>query len=166
MVSIYVLELECGKYYIGKTNNPQFRLSQHFSASGSAWTSKYHPLRVIEIINDCDDFDEDKYTKIYMSKYGIDNVRGGAYCQLVLSPSIRDYLVRELRGANNQCFLCGSSEHFSNKCNNMREVWLCDYCDEEFDDMGLCLNHEQICKIRLEECKDSDMENLTIVKLT
>ena len=35
MVFIYVLELENKKYYIGKTNNPKFRLDQHFNLNGS-----------------------------------------------------------------------------------------------------------------------------------
>ena len=31
MVFIYIIQLEQGKYYIGKTNNPQFRLESHFT---------------------------------------------------------------------------------------------------------------------------------------
>lgn len=40
MVFIYVLELQEGKYYIGKTDNPKFRLENHFNCNdyGSAWT--------------------------------------------------------------------------------------------------------------------------------
>ena len=37
MVYIYILQLEQGKYYIGKTNNPQFRMERHFNFTGSAW---------------------------------------------------------------------------------------------------------------------------------
>ena len=38
MTNIYILKLKNNKYYIGKTNNPQFRLTQHFDSNGSAWT--------------------------------------------------------------------------------------------------------------------------------
>ena len=57
MVYIYILQLEQGKYYVGKTNNPLFRLEQHFNSNGSVWTTKYNPISVLEIINDCDEYD-------------------------------------------------------------------------------------------------------------
>jgi predicted GIY-YIG superfamily endonuclease len=47
MIYIYVIKLEKGKYYIGKTSNPQFRLQSHFDSNGSSWTKKYKPLKVI-----------------------------------------------------------------------------------------------------------------------
>ena len=84
MVFIYILQLENNKYYVGKTNNPQFRLEQHFNSTGSAWTTKYKPLSVLEMIKDCDEYDEDKYTRKYMDKFGVDNVRGGSFCEEVL----------------------------------------------------------------------------------
>ena len=79
MVFIYIIQLEKGKYYIGKTNNPQFRLESHFNSTGSEWTKIYKPLRVIELKPNCDDYDEDKITRQYMDKYGINNVRGGSF---------------------------------------------------------------------------------------
>ena len=82
---VYVLLLQNNKYYIGKTSNPNFRLAQHFNFNGSAWTKKYKPIRLVKLIPNCDKYDEDKYTKKYMGKYGINNVRGGAYCSMVLS---------------------------------------------------------------------------------
>ena len=36
MVFIYVLQLQDKKFYIGKTDNPQFRLNSHFNYNGSA----------------------------------------------------------------------------------------------------------------------------------
>ena len=68
MVYIYVLKLEKGKYYVGKTNNPYFRLESHFNSNGSAWTQKYKPIKILKIIDNCDDYDEDKYTRKYMDK--------------------------------------------------------------------------------------------------
>jgi predicted GIY-YIG superfamily endonuclease len=63
MVFIYILKLQQGKYYVGKTTNPSFRLESHFNANGSAWTKKYAPIKVLELLLDKDDYDEDKYTK-------------------------------------------------------------------------------------------------------
>ena len=40
MVYIYAIKLEKGKYYIGKTTHPQFRLQSHFDSNGSYWTKK------------------------------------------------------------------------------------------------------------------------------
>ena len=79
MVYIYTLKLKQGKYYVGKTSHPNFRIESHFNSEGSGWTKMYNPIKILEIIPNCDDYDEDKYTKIYMDKYGIDNVRGGSY---------------------------------------------------------------------------------------
>ncbi len=79
MVYIYTLQLEQGKYYIGKTKNPHFRLESHFNSNGSEWTKLYKPIKVIELKPNCDDYDEDKIKRIYMDKYGINNVRGGSF---------------------------------------------------------------------------------------
>ena len=76
MVYIYILKLQENKYYVGKTNNPSFRIENHLNGDGSSWTTIYKPLKLVEMIPNCDDYDEDKYTQKYMDKYGIDNVRG------------------------------------------------------------------------------------------
>ncbi len=117
MVYIYVLKLENNKYYIGKTDNPNIRLNAHFKCNGSEWTKKYNPLEIIEIIPDCDKYDEDKYTKIYMDKYGIDNVRGGSYVKLELDTDTIKFLQKESIATNDKCFNCGMNGHFSKDCN-------------------------------------------------
>ena len=116
MVYIYTIKLENGKYYIGKTTNPRFRLDKHFNLSGSQWTKLHKPVKVIEIKDNCDDYDEDKITKQYMNKYGIDNVRGGSYVQIELSRVQKDALKLELNGSNDACFKCGKIGHFANEC--------------------------------------------------
>lgn len=47
MVTIYILELENQKYYVGKTENPEVRIDSHFQGEGSVWTKKYKPIRVL-----------------------------------------------------------------------------------------------------------------------
>ena len=122
MVFIYVLQLEQRKYYIGKTNNPTFRLENHFNSNGSAWTKKYKPIKVLELIPDCDDYDEDKHTRKYMDKYGIDNVRGGSFCEINLNENNIATLNQMSNGTNNKCFTCGSEEHFANNCNKKEKL--------------------------------------------
>ena len=112
---VYVLELSGNKFYVGKTNSPEFRLQKHFDANGSAWTKKYKPLRVVEVVNG-DDFDEDKYTLQYMQNYGIDNVRGGSFCELQLTQETKNVITKMLQSATDKCFNCGLSGHFANKC--------------------------------------------------
>jgi len=92
VVYLYVLKLAGGKWYIGKTDHLNGRLSDQFSGKGAEWCKRYTPLDVHEVINNCDDFDEDKYVKKYMSEYGIDNVRGGSYVQFNLAREQLNFL--------------------------------------------------------------------------
>ena len=51
MVTIYILGLQHGKYYVGKTRNklPEERILDHFvgDGSGSAWTIEHLPVRIV-----------------------------------------------------------------------------------------------------------------------
>jgi len=133
MVHIYILELQENKYYIGKTNNPQIRINSHFNSNGSAWTRKYKPIKVLELIPDCDDYDEDKYTRIYMDKFGIENVRGGSFVTIELDKNTVKYLKRMSNGTNDKCFICSKDGHFARDCKENSELEYentncCDYC--------------------------------------
>jgi len=154
MIYIYALKLQNGKYYVGKTSNPYFRIESHFNAEGSEWTKLHKPIKLLELIKG-DDYDEDKYTKIYMDKYGIDNVRGGSYVSVKLDKETKNQLIKNSNSTNNRCFKCGEKGHFakdckvyddSSNCSEQTVIWCCEYCNKEFEDEAKCEYHEKYCK--------------------
>ena len=89
-------------------------LAEHFKwVSGSR---KYKPIKVLELLSNCDNFDEDKYTLKYMEKYGINNVRGGSFCEVKLSEENKNTIKKMLDGSTDKCYICGENGHFANKC--------------------------------------------------
>jgi predicted GIY-YIG superfamily endonuclease len=114
--TVYVLELENGKYYIGRTTNLDERVESHFNGVGSAWTRKHKPLRLLESRPNVSKFVEDACTKEYMAKYGINNVRGGSYCQVNLSSKTVEVLNSELDKTHDRCYHCHAKGHHANDC--------------------------------------------------
>ena len=164
---LYVLQLADNKWYVGKTTDAATRFKQHVSGTGSAWTKLYRPIKMVESRPLKNAYDETNTTKDLMKKYGIDNVRGGAYVQPVLSEDVEKVLKQELRGDSDNCFKCGLKGHFANKCpatpfvpdsvvnlpmskpeliESTAESHECSYCDRTFTTKYGCSVHERSCK--------------------
>lgn len=86
--SLYVLELENDKWYVGISSDLTKRLDQHRFGKGAKWTQLYKPIRVA-YTEDLGMIDysvaaatETMRTKQAMRKYGTENVRGGSFCQI------------------------------------------------------------------------------------
>jgi predicted GIY-YIG superfamily endonuclease len=114
--NIYVLKLEGGKYYVGKSHDLITRYQQHLNGEGSAYTRKYRPVKMVQTITNVSPFEEDKITKEYMSKYGVENVRGGSYANPELTDFQLEALRAEMCSANDLCSNCGRSGHFIKDC--------------------------------------------------
>jgi predicted GIY-YIG superfamily endonuclease len=157
MTNIYILKLQGGKYYVGKTDDIYSRYQQHLDGKGSYWTRKYKPLSVEKVIENASPFDEDKYVKEYMAKYGIDKVRGGCYVTETLDDIQEHTLQTEIWAAQDRCTNCGKKGHFVKNCKETRDingkeieyedelVFACEYCDKEYSAESICLAHEKVC---------------------
>lgn len=116
--NLYILKLTNNKYYIGTTyKNVHLRIREHLKGIGAKWTKLYKPVNILETFKTFDKFDEDKYTKIYMNEFGIENVRGGSYSKINLEQYQIKALELEFKTANNQCFKCGKLGHLASRCN-------------------------------------------------
>jgi predicted GIY-YIG superfamily endonuclease len=164
--NIYVLRLENGKVYVGKSNDVNKRYSQHLDGSGSAWTKKYKPVSIEKVILNASPFDEDKITKEYMLEYGVENVRGGSYTQIKLPDEQLNNLEKEICSAKNLCFKCGGAGHFAKYCNATSNSdseeedeyeWGCDYCDRTFTTKFGCSVHEKSCSRKQEEVEEENV---------
>ena len=173
MEQLYILQLEGGKYYVGKTASPSDRYKQHLAGTGAAWTKKFKPVKMIETRALKDAHDETNMTKDLMKKYGVDNVRGGAYTTVALDDATKAVLEREFRGNSDACYKCGLGGHFAKRCpvtvreedsaavwvpgkpwpratkdhesDEEENVWGCNHCGKEFKRMILAIQHERRC---------------------
>ena len=131
MVTVYVLKLEKGKYYVGKTNHDFQRLEQHKSGRGASWTKKYKPLSIVSVQSGMKSVDEDLITLQTMKKFGIENVRGGKWYRVKMSKKsvleIEELIkankikkpkktTRNRSKKNQLCSRCGRNSHSLSKC--------------------------------------------------
>lgn len=120
--NVYVLRLQGGNYYIGKSNDVIGRYQEHLQGNGCSWTRKYTPLSLLESRDNVSPFEEDKITKEYMAKYGIDKVRGGSYVSEVLDETQRSAVQKEIWAATDSCTQCGRKGHFVKDCNATTDI--------------------------------------------
>ena len=104
---VYILPLVHGKFYVGTTSFPLKRLRQHRQGEGSLWTRKYPPVKGYSMLrlvpNDVEvGLFEDMWLKQVMFEHGIENTRGGSYCQLELSVGQKEILRKELNHCSRQ----------------------------------------------------------------
>ncbi len=126
---IYVLKCEEGKYYVGKSYDFPSRYKKHLAGEGAFWTKRYKPIGFVELLGNVDKYDEDKYVWKYMEKYGIDNVRGGSYSQMILSPELRKCAERHINSGANLCYACSGYGHLIRECPKKRKR------EEEIDEV-------------------------------
>lgn len=116
--TIYKLNLENGKKYVGKTTDVDRRMDQHFSGNGSKVTKKFKPIdgkTIDEVPGFFSDDVEQEYTEDYIEKYGYNNVRGGYYTnsQTLEKNNKKRYVTKKKQM---KCYKCGKYGHYANQC--------------------------------------------------
>ena len=94
IILTYVLKLEGGYFYVGRTDDLNKRYAEHADGKGAEWTKLHPPVTIYRVyLGNVEDIITDKFR----DKYGNHMVRGGAYVS-VLDP-------------NKKCFNNASSEY-------------------------------------------------------
>ena len=95
MAYIYILKLEQNKWYVGYSKHPEKRIHKHINSNSKANWIKLYPVLQVEAIIKGTREKENEVTIAYMSKYGIDNVRGGDWSQPKMTktpPKLFEYI--------------------------------------------------------------------------
>lgn len=98
---IFISRLSHGKLFIGDARKIR-----------NKWTRRYKFIEIDHVVFGCDNVD--RLTLIYMSRYGIENVRGGRFVKMKLPHFAEKLILREI-GACERCFEFG-------RCNCQRRV--------------------------------------------
>jgi len=82
-ITLYVLALEDGCYYVGQSADPMVRMEAHMQGKGAAWTKAHRPISLLERRpaesknwKHAEEI-ENQLTRMMMRKYGWERVRGG-----------------------------------------------------------------------------------------
>ena len=82
-MSVYVLELEGGNFYVGYSDGIPRRIAEHWLGRGSMWTRTHPPVRMLDAVPGGKDL-ENATTIALMIKHDWRHVRGGAWCSTEL----------------------------------------------------------------------------------
>jgi len=118
---VYILELEGKKFYVGQSNCKRQRILEHKSKRGAAFTRKHgvvneHSPR-LSTPRSISLAAERLETLQHMIIYGVDNVRGSAWCQEELTPQQREDIAKAIdEEVYERCYGCKIQGHFVNDC--------------------------------------------------
>jgi len=149
--TLYILKLTGGKYYVGKSADVAQRFKQHLTGRGSAWTNMYKPVSILETRPITSIHDETNVTKDLMKKYGVSNVRGGAYTAVDLPVEQEDMIRHEMRSSTDACYKCGKPGHFANRCTRKSSFTGTCGCGKSFLDFDEFMSHNRACITRAAE---------------
>ena len=122
LYTVFTLELEGGKYYVGRSESVDRRLREHYAGEGTEFTKLHRPLaeQQVEKVS-CKSKDEAtavvaKRTLELMSEKGIENVRGSQHSRINLGEKTKKALQHEIDVLKNNCYECHEPGHMAQSC--------------------------------------------------
>ncbi len=103
------------------------------------------------------DHQEDNTTLDMMRERGIDNVRGGVFCQPQLTPADERAAKKSIAGMRGACIRCFRTSHLANKCFAKTDAYGCDLQP----DGGGAAKRSSFSFWRKEETAEDDTEDNT-----
>ena len=131
---VYVLQLQNGGYYVGKSDDIDARVQQHKSGGGSAWCRhkggvvKEMPTVFHGSLGDISSWEMNE-TVTQMLLHGYANVRGWEFTSCgPLSTGELDMIKHVVMGQADACRNCGNGGHFAESCltSTVKARWLVD----------------------------------------
>jgi hypothetical protein len=148
--SVYVLELQHGFFYVGKSHDIQKRVMQHAHGQEacSHWCKKYGPMVAVhppmtKHTVDMDTWERDELVA-RMMKHGFHCVRGWQILDPTETLSQGSYCTVKnlIMGSKDLCRLCGHFGHFVKDCMHIRQQdkasWL-----QRLDAAAVCCVQQQ-----------------------
>ena len=126
---VYVLKLNNGKYYVGKSETSvKNRLKHHFSGNGSEWTKLHGIIGKIDTstvpMDDIESWERAETLHVAL-KYGIENVRGHQFTRIVLRDSDINDFEKQVCERKDLCRRCGRNGHMISRCvSHTRTNWM------------------------------------------
>ena len=150
MTSVYILKLKNNKYFVGRTSKTSYELQKSIkydTLNGLhtyEWLLVHEPIFLYDVIMDCKENDEEKYTIQYMQQFGIDNVRGSKYKDVILSDNTVKNIISKIHDSERFCIHCKKTMRFYFICEcTFKSQWECSLCDATFDSHGKAKHHEK-----------------------
>lgn len=128
LVDIYVLKLECDKYYVGKISSNHATKSIFYDSvikaewSKIEWLQLYKPKDIIKMYINQEFFHDEIILYQYMKKYGIDNVRGSIYTDVILSHQVKEFILRKIHELEKNQSLLYKLKRFFHKKIKHKEI--------------------------------------------
>lgn len=131
---VYVIVLDNGKRYVGKSENIPTRIQQHKHGNGSAWCKQngtvtlWQDTAITPMLDDLNVWEQTE-TIAQMIEHGCNNVRGWEFTSCNLLTKLECELFERLaRASLNACRTCGYNGHYANQCRNTDNIanWLKD----------------------------------------
>ena len=116
---VYVLEMGCGGFYVGKSTNIEERIKQHSSVNGGGATCAKGFKRRVPTTTPCQTDAESwerTETLSLMYKHGIGRVRGWFYTSPDFSVVQKEHAFQQVCEKFDLCRTCGTLGHFASDC--------------------------------------------------